>query len=215
MKIVIKVGGSTSITEAGPDFSYFSRLIPVLSKIKKKNQMIVSIGGGGLTRSYHRSIEKFPLKPREKEEAFIELIKSNVLVLSHLLKTRPIFTLDEINRNTSGVIGGIKPGRSTDANAAIAAQRIGADMFIKLSNVDGIYDKDPNRFGDASIIRRMSFSDLKKISIKGSPNNYGILDETAIMTLSRNRIKTCIITGINPKNLLRILKSESSGTVVS
>lgn len=215
MKIVVKVGGSTSVGAAGPDFSYFSKLVPILNKIQKKNQLIVSIGGGGLTRSYHKSIEKFPLKKEQKEEAFIELIKSNVVVLSHLLKTKPIFTIDQISKNTSGVIGGIKPGRSTDANAAIAAQKIGADLFVKMTNVDGIYTRDPNRFAKAKIINKMSFADLEKYSVKGTPNHYGILDSTAIKTLSRNRITTHVINGKNPDNILKVLRGASIGTTIS
>ncbi len=215
MKIVVKVGGSTSINEDGPDFSYFSKLVPVLNRIKKEHQLIVSIGGGGLTRSYHRSIEKFAMNSHEKEQIFIELIKSNVLTLAYLLKTKPIFSLDEVKRNTSGVIGGIKPGRSTDANAAIAAQKIQADVFVKLTDVNGIYSKDPNKFIGAKIISRMSFSDLQKYSTKGTPNNYGILDATAIKTLSKNKIITHIINGKNPDNILKVLKGASIGTTVS
>ena len=54
MKIVIKIGGSVSITEKGPNFAYFSRLLPILREIKRKNQIIVVIGGGKLTRVYEK-----------------------------------------------------------------------------------------------------------------------------------------------------------------
>ena len=180
MKIVLKIGGSVSIRENGPDFSYFSRLLPVLRRIKRGNQIIVVIGGGRLTRAYGKSIEKFSLPDEEKEKIFIELISANVRFLAATLKMRPILSLDEIKPGTSGVIGGMVPGRSTDANAAIAARKIHADLFVKMTNVDGVYDKDPNRFRDAKLIREMPFAALKKMSMKGKPNNYGVLDSMAI-----------------------------------
>jgi len=110
MKIVIKVGGSVSISKKGPIFSYFSHLLPVLREIKKKNQLILVIGGGKLTRSYAKSIEKFSLSDKEREDIFIELISANVKFLSSLLKMKPIFSLEKIGKNTTGVIGGIVPG---------------------------------------------------------------------------------------------------------
>src|SRR3990167_2334639 len=162
MKIVVKIGGSVSISEKGPNFSYFSRLLPILREIKKKNQLIVVIGGGKLTRSYAKSIEKFSLRDEEREVIYLELIKANVRFLSTILKMKPLFSLEKIGKNTNGVIGGIEPGRSTDANGAIAARKIKADLFIKMTNVDGVYDKDPNKFKDAKKIDQIHFSDLAK-----------------------------------------------------
>ncbi len=215
MKIVVKVGGSVSMGEFGPDFSYFSRLLPLLRALKGKNQLIVAIGGGSLTRKYGKSIEKFSLKNEEKEKIFIELIKANVLLVSYSLGMRPLFRIEEIDQNTSGVIGGIIPGRSTDANAAIAAKIIDADLFVKLSDVEGIFDKDPKKFKNAKKIDSMTFSDLKKFSVKGMPNNYGILDATAIRTLDEAGIRTIIVSGKDPRNLAKAVAGEPVGTLIS
>ncbi len=213
-KIVIKIGGSISIAANGPDFSYFSKLLPVLRRLKKRNQIIVAVGGGALTRVYGKSIEKFRLSDKEKEKIFIELISANVRFLAAALKMKPIPSLDEIRSSTSGVIGGIAPGRSTDANAAAAAKKIKADLFIKLTDVGGIYDKDPKKFRNARLIRKMSFRDLTKFAKKGSPNSYGILDSTAIKTLADAKIKTAIISGRNPKNIEKALQGVHVGTII-
>jgi uridylate kinase len=215
MKIVIKVGGSISMGEFGPDFSYFSRLIPVLGRIKKKHQLIVAIGGGSLTRKYGKSIEKFELNDAEKEKIFIQLIKANVMTLSSILKMKPISSIEEIDEQTSGVIGGIAPGRSTDANAAIAAEIIGADLFIKMTNVDGVYDNDPNRSKRAMVIDSMKFSQMKNLIVKGEPNSYGILDATAISVLSKAKIKTVILNGRNPEDLEKVIAGKKIGTTIT
>lgn len=214
MKIVIKIGGSVSIGRDGPNFSYFNKLLPVLEQLKKRNQVILAIGGGQITRIYGKSVEKFAISNREKELIYLELIKANVRFLASMLKMRPIFTLDEIKPNTRGVIGGIAPGRSTDANAAIAAARIRADIFIKLTNVNGVYDKDPNKFRSAKKFDKISFAGMKKLAVKGRPNKYGVLDKLAIKALSSAKIKTVVVNGKDPENITRVLHGENLGTTV-
>ena len=214
MKIVVKIGGSVSIGEAGPNFSYFSRLLPVLRWLKKKNQIVIAIGGGKLTRAYAKNIEPFQLDNRENEEIFIELIRANVRLLAAVLKMKPIFSLENVEKNTSGVIGGIAPGRSTDANAAMAARKIGADIFIKMTDVDGVYNKDPKKFKDAKLLHSARFSDLARLAPKGRPNKYGVLDKLAVKTLAAGKIKTVVINGKKPENVLRVLRGEKIGTQI-
>ena len=71
MKIIVKIGGSVSIGSNGPDFSYFSKLLPVLRSLKKDNTLVIAIGGGQLTRQYAKSIEKFGITNTEKEKIFL------------------------------------------------------------------------------------------------------------------------------------------------
>ena len=214
MKIVVKIGGSVSIGKTGPKFAYFSRLIPVLRELNKRNQMIVVIGGGGLTRNYGKSIQKFSLSNEEREEIFIQLLKANVLFVSSLLGMKSIFSLEEVMPNTSGVIGGIAPGRSTDANGAIAAKRINADLYIKLTNVDGVYDRDPNRYSGARKLDRLRYEDMKKLAVKGKPNSYGVLDRMAVETLASSGIRTVIINGKNPGDVLKVIGGKKIGTII-
>lgn len=214
-KIVVKIGGSLAIGSCGPRKSYFRKLVPVLKQLKDGNQLIVSIGGGKFIRNYFKSIEKLGLSDEQMEWIAIELLSVNVKFLSELLSLKPIYSLEEIGEKTSGVIGGIKPGRSTDANAAYAAAMIKADMFIKLTNVDGIYDSDPRKFRNAKRIERMSFADLKKFSTQGKPGSYGILDSLAIEIIAKNRISTIIMSGRNPGNILKAIDGKNLGTLVT
>ena len=50
MRLVIKIGGSLAFTDFGPNRNYLMKLIPVLRRIGKKNQLIVGIGGGQFIR---------------------------------------------------------------------------------------------------------------------------------------------------------------------
>ncbi len=215
MRIVIKVGGSQAFTDYGPNKAYLERLIPILKCIDKEHQLIVCIGGGQFIRKYLRDVKKFSLTDSEIEWIFVEMLRVNVKLFSLLLKKRPIYDLNEVRKNTEGVVGGIEPGRSTDANAALCAEKIKADLFIKLTDVDGIYDKDPKKYKEAKRISRIKFSEIDKYTIKGKPASYGVLDSLALKVIKRAMIKTIVINGNNPDNILRVMKGDKIGTLIS
>ena len=217
MRIVIKVGGSLVFPDGGVDYVYLKRLIPVLSEIKNKHQLIISIGGGKYLRNYMKNIDEnsdgISVSNTEKEEIYIQLLYVNVLLLSKLLKMKPLIKISEIKENTSGIIGGIVPGRNTDANAALAAKKIKADLLIKITNVDGIYDKDPNNYKDAKIMKTIKFADLKA-NDNVSPVNYGVLDPISVDTIKKNKIKTVLMNGNKPENLLKVINGDRIGTLI-
>ncbi|MEM7826629.1 MAG: UMP kinase [Candidatus Aenigmatarchaeota archaeon] len=215
MKIVIKIGGSLSIGKNGPRFKYFKKLLPILKKIDKEHQLILVIGGGKLIRKYYDAIKKFNLSNEEMEWIAIDMLRVNVRFLSFLMKKKPIFRIEELNEKSEGIIGGVFPGRSTDANAAYAAKAIKADLLIKLTDVDGIYDKDPKRFKNTKKIDNLSFDELRNYINDEAPGSYGILDRLAIETIIKNKIKTIIMNGKKPENLLKVLKGEKIGTLIS
>lgn len=215
MRIVIKVGGSQAFTDYGPNKAYLERLIPILKSIDKGHQLIVCVGGGQFIRKYLRDVKKFPLADSEIEWIFVDMLRVNVRLFSLLLKKKPIYDLNEVRKNTEGVVGGIEPGRSTDANAALCAEKIKADLFIKLTDVDGVYDKDPDKYNDAKKIGKIKFSDLDNFMIKGRPASYGVLDSLALKVIKRSRIKTIVMDGSNPENILRVIRGEKTGTFIS
>ncbi|MBI2971361.1 MAG: hypothetical protein HYY37_03025 [Candidatus Aenigmarchaeota archaeon] len=213
MKLVVKIGGSLAIADDGPRVPYFKKLVPVLKRLHE-HQLIVSIGGGAFVRNYYRILQQLGMKNEEMELVAIELLRANVRFLSLLVGKKPLFALGDITPSTSGVIGGIAPGRSTDANAAYAAVAIKADYFIKLTNVDGVYDKDPNTFTHAKKIPFIPFGELRAYAKKGMPGDYGILDPLAIDLIAKHRIRTVIMNGKEPKALLDVLEGKEKGTLI-
>lgn len=215
MKFVIKIGGSLAFDESGPRIGYLKKFQPIFAELKKKkHQVIVTIGGGKFIRRYLQNV-KGQISKEQIEWIFVDLLKANARLLSYLFGLEPIFDLDKVNKNTSGVISGIMPGRSTDANAAICAEKIGADLFVKLTNVEGIFNKDPKKYKNAKLIKNLSFKDIGKIKEKKtSPANYGILDPLALSIISRRKIRTVVMNGDNPKNLTQVLQGKFFGTVI-
>lgn len=189
--------------------------MPVLKQLGAKHQLIVSIGGGRFIREYYDSIRRLKLSHEEMEWIAIELLRVNTRFLAFLLNTKPLYSLKELRRSSRGVIGGIAPGRSTDANAAYAASVIKADYFIKLTNVNGVYDKDPRAHRNAHMLSRIPFSALPRYAAKGEPGNYGVLDKRAVETIARHRIRTVVMNGTDPLALLKVVNGKRIGTLIA
>ncbi len=212
LKLVIKTGGSVIFDDKGPKINYVKALLPVLKDVKNKNQLIFCVGGGAFVKNYEkRCIELLPRNTVEQMD--IQILRANVLFFSNLLGMKPLFTMEEVHPSTTGVISGIVPERSTDANAAACAAIIGADMFIKLTSVDGIYDKDPAKHKDAKMLKKIKFSELRKILKKENSDDYSLLDAIAQKTITENKIKT-VVAGPEPQNILKIINGENVGTVI-
>lgn len=100
-----------------------------------------------------------------------------------------------------------KPFFSTDTGASLRAIDIGADMIIKLTNVDGVYDKDPNKYSDAKMYDTVSYQTV-------IDNKLGVMDMEAIEMCRNNKIEI-VVMNIDTKNgLSRIIHGEKIGTIV-
>lgn len=100
-----------------------------------------------------------------------------------------------------------KPFFSTDTGASLRAIDIGADMIIKLTNVDGVYDKDPNKYSDAKMYDTVGYQMV-------IDNKLGVMDMEAIEMCRNNKIEI-VVMNIDTKNgLSRIIHGEKIGTIV-
>lgn len=100
-----------------------------------------------------------------------------------------------------------KPFFSTDTGASLRAIDIGADMIIKLTNVDGVYDKDPNKYSDAKMYDTVGYQTV-------IDNKLGVMDMEAIEMCRNNKIEI-VVMNIDTKNgLSRIIHGEKIGTIV-
>ncbi len=217
MKIAIKIGGSISINGEGPRKDFVSKFAEVVRDISF-DTLCVGIGGGKLARNYLQAIEPF-LNDQESELVVLDILRANTRFMASVLGGRAVLdesSLNLLSRGQDGilVIGGIKPGRSTDANTALLGEKVGVDLFVKMTNVRGVFDADPASDPGAQLIRRMTYDQLYELSIEGSPGSYGILDRLAIDVLKRSGIPTRIIDGRRPKGLKMVLEGKDLGTLV-
>lgn len=99
------------------------------------------------------------------------------------------------------------PYFSTDTGAALRATEIGADVFLKATMVDGVYDKDPNVYPDAVKYDRVSHDDVLRLNLK-------VMDSTAAALCRDNNTKILVFSMQDPENIVRIAKGENLGTLV-
>lgn len=94
------------------------------------------------------------------------------------------------------------PYFTTDTAAILRAVEIGADMIVKATKVDGVYDKDPKKFDDAVRLEELSYDDALKDHIK-------VMDDTAIALAKDNKLPIAVCNMFKEGNLLKIIKGEN------
>ena len=99
------------------------------------------------------------------------------------------------------------PYFSTDSGAALRASEIGADVLLKATMVDGVYDKDPKKFPDAVKYEKVTYDEVLK-------NDLKVMDATAAAHCRDNRTKMLVFSMEDPENIVRIVKGENLGTLV-
>ncbi|HIY34708.1 MAG TPA: UMP kinase [Candidatus Eubacterium faecigallinarum] len=100
------------------------------------------------------------------------------------------------------------PFFSTDTAAALRAVEINADVLLKATNVDGVYDKDPNKYDDAVKFDEIKFKDVLARDIK-------VMDSTAFSLCKDNDLSIFVFDLSDPDNIIRAVQGESIGTIVN
>ena len=99
------------------------------------------------------------------------------------------------------------PFFSTDTCAALRAAEINAEVILKATNVDGVYDKDPNKFADAVKYEKVTHSEVLEKDLK-------VMDSTAASLCRDNGIKILVFNLNNPDNIVKAVCGENIGTLV-
>jgi len=99
------------------------------------------------------------------------------------------------------------PFFSTDTAAALRAAEIGADLLLKGTKVDGVYDKDPVKHPDAVRFDRVSYEQVVRDALR-------VMDITATSLCMDNRIPIVVFDMTRPGNLARVLRRDPIGTTV-
>ena len=93
------------------------------------------------------------------------------------------------------------PYFTTDTAATLRAVEIEADMIIKATKVDGVYDKDPAKYSDAVMLNELSYDDALKDHIK-------VMDDTAIALAKDNKLPIVVCNMFKKGNLLQIINGK-------
>lgn len=100
------------------------------------------------------------------------------------------------------------PYFTTDTTAALRANEINADLIMKATKVNGIYDKDPMKFDDAIKFDRLSYLDVLSKGIK-------VMDSTAISLCMDNNMDIVVFNMFEAGNIQKVVDGQSVGTIVT
>jgi uridylate kinase len=106
------------------------------------------------------------------------------------------------------VAGTGNPYFTTDTTAALRATEIGANVLLKATKVDGIYDKDPKKFPGARRFERISYGDALR-------RRLAVMDSTAFSLCMDNEVPIVVFDLFKPGNIRRVVLGQRVGTLVT
>lgn len=219
-RIVIKLSGRIfGMDNAKTLKDYASFLV----KISKICQPIVIAGGGNIARHYITHARSSGADESTLDELGIEISRLNAKLLIYALKNKayshPPTTLQEVRHAVDDglivVAGGLHPGQSTNGTAALIAEKINAEQFLNATDVDGVYDMDPNKFKNAKKFKRIELKNLRNMLVHEDSlaGGYDLMDIVALKIIERSKIKTRILKA-DIKTLEKAIKGADVGTQI-
>jgi uridylate kinase len=220
--IIISLGGSIIVQdEINVKFlKDFKRLI--LKYVKRGKKFVIVTGGGKTARDYQNAAKQISKLSRARLDWIgIYATHLNACLVKEIFEDKAVGIITDlekpINTKKPIIIGaGTKPGWSTDYDAAVLAKYYKAKTIINLSNIDYVYDKDPNKFKNAKPLKNLSWKDfLKIICKKWKAGLNSPFDPIASRLSQKLGLKVIMLKGTNLKNLEKFLDGEKfNGTVI-
>lgn len=221
MKLVIKIGGHVlfpSITS-----EWIARYSSVIRKLAEGGHLVhVVVGGGAPARQYIEVARSIGVEEAFCDDIGIAISRINAYLLSKSLNdiACPVVpkTFEELSYLIATgkilVLGGLQPGQSTNAVAALLAEMVKADMLIVATDVDGIYTEDPKKSSAAKKIDEVLASDLISLvaSSEAKAGEYKLFDLVALKIIERAGVLTVVVDGRSPENIIRVIAGEKIGT---
>ncbi len=222
--IVFSLGGSLIVPDK-VDYRYLHKLRFFVNKLRKRYDIVIVTGGGKTARNYIKAVDVEGLNRLYEGLVGIAATKLNARLVAGFfdLKCRIPDSLrkvkEELFNHKIVVCGalGFQPNMTSDGDAAQIAGYLKAKLFVNLTNVGGLYNKDPNKFKNAELISRVSYAKfldmVKKIKYKAG--QHFVLDQSAAEIIAKAQIKTIIINGRNFNNLANLFSDKKfTGTIV-
>lgn len=225
-RIILSVGGSIIIPKTGFDIPFLKAFRnTILKEIKKGHQFIIVIGGGSTCRQYQAAARAVDPKLTllDLDMIGIHTTYYNAQFVRYLFKdiahgeimTNPT---KKIKTNKPLIIGcGWKPGCSTDKDAVLAAKTYRVKEVINLSNIDYVFDKDPNEHKDAQVIHDMTWKKFRDevVGHEWKPGMSAPFDPIASKQAEQLKLSVSILRGTNLKEVSKAINGKKfEGTII-
>ena len=223
MRLVLRIGGSVIASPVNP--ALINKYADLLKDLKEQgHEVAVVVGGGALAREFISVSKDLGLDERAQDEVAISVSRIFAQLFLQKLgelgcRAVPLTIGDTVKCLREGkiaVMGGLKPGMTTDTVAALIVEQVNADLLIKATDQEGIYDRDPRKHVDAVKLEHLSFDDLSRVFAedKHKAGIHQILDPEAVKILKEERVRIIVVNGAKPENVLAVAKGEKVGTLI-
>jgi uridylate kinase len=223
VRIVLRIGGSVVASPVNPEL--ISEYADMMKAIRTQgHRVVVVVGGGALAREFIGVARSLGLKQEAQDGIAISVSR---IFAQLLLKRIGNLGCEDVSLSVEeavqcarkgkvAVMAGLKPGMTTDAVAAMVAEAFEADLLVKATDQEGIFDKDPKKHADAVKLDHLKFEDLTRVCVEDrhKAGIHQVIDPEAIKILQRTRVKVVVINGFKPKNVLTAVEGKRVGTLV-
>ncbi len=228
-RILLKLSGEALAggKESGLDFDTIEKICKSIKKcVDEGLQIGIVVGGGNFwrgrssgnmdrTRADHMgmlatAINALAVADTLEQIGVISRVQTGISmpqIAEPYIRNRAVRHLEK-GRVTVFGCGTGNPFFSTDTGAALRAAEINADIIFKATNVDGVYDKDPNKYPDAEKYDHLTYHEVLDKELK-------VMDSTAASLCMDNGIDILVFNLNDPENIYRAACGEKVGTVVS
>jgi uridylate kinase len=216
-EVVISLGGSLIIPDE-IDTNFLSKFKRVLDKHKRNWKFVVVCGGGSVARKYIKSLREINRSDYLQSMVGIAVTRLNARFMTYFFGKDANKGIPHdikqvkgmLNKNDIIFCGALRyaPNQTSDSTAATIANHL-RSQFINMTNVPGLYTKNPKEYKDAKFISRISWQAFNKRAnaIKYKPGQHFVLDQHAAEIIMNNKIKTYIL-GQNLRNLDSLLSGK-------
>lgn len=224
-KIVLKIGGSLLFHNDGKiNKNHIIEFRNCIKSFSDSYEFIIVTGGGIIAREFIRTVRVLRNNESLCDLFGIEVSRINARLiaasLGNLAYPKVPKSWDELAIASESqkiiVIGGFQPGQSTTSVALEVSEFVEASKTIILTDVEGIYDKDPKKFKNAKLISEIEAEHLKRIilnkdlSSQASAGEYRIFDFVSLQILLRSEIPLYIISGKDFIPFQKIINGKDS-----
>ncbi len=201
--IVLSLGGSLIIPEK-INVKYLKDFKKTILKNKNNYKFIIVCGGGSIARKYISALKEAGLNEKLQSFSGISATRMNARFMSYFFNQDQergipdkLKTLKEYIKKYEIVFCGAleyKPHQTSDSTSAQIAQNFRCE-FINLTDVPGLYNKNPKEHKDAKLIPEISWKDFDELAnkIKFKPGQHFVLDQTASKIIMKYKIPTYIL----------------------
>lgn len=222
MKVVISLGGIFY-----RDSETIKNVAAVLDELAASCELCVVTGGGERAREYIAIARALGASEALCDYLGIAQTRINATLLIAALKKaypEPFLDYREValarasgDPDRIAVMGGVSPGYTTDAVAAMLAEYLHADLFIDVTSVEGVYEADPRTVPGARKYDRLSPRELVALTMQGllKAGSRIVIDPVAAKIIERSGLKTIVINGQNPRSIIDAVHGQHQGTEIS